>query len=132
MNNPDVNTPYKNPKKPHKELYPLTAALFSEDRDIFNILVMFGANTNIISSKNNQTLLMVAAFYNKINCIKIILRNDNIDVNHQSKQGYTAIMFTRNPAIINLLVAKGANRGDAGKALQDIKYIPYLRSKNKH
>lgn len=101
----------------NKELYPLSVAMRDENTHIFNYLIGLGANTNIIINNYQETLLMAAVFEKKIDYVEIILKNANVNVNHISAKGHSAIMFTRNPYIIKLLVKRGANPKDAGKAL---------------
>ncbi len=80
----------------HKEavvLYvnsPLCSAVVKGDLNAVKVLIEYGSNVNELS--NDFTPLMLAARYNRIDIVEILLKN-GADINVKNEKGFTAIKY---------------------------------------
>lgn len=61
---------------------------------------------------NKKTILMYASELNNPDIVKYLIKNKDISLNLQDKQGNTALMYAAkagNPEIVNILLKAGAN-----------------------
>jgi len=77
-------------------------------RILRNLLSVPGIDVNRQKKYNKKTALMLAAYHNNTPNVKILLENDDIDVNIEDANGNTALGWARNWAIKKMLEEHGA------------------------
>jgi hypothetical protein len=121
-----------------KGFTPLMRAAMTSD-DIISTLLEYSANktqqhkgdkTKITWVKNddklnetNNTALMYAVNFGNIDNVRALLQNNDPAINLQATDGTTALMIAKTPAIVQLLLRKGADstiKNKSGQTARDI------------
>lgn len=81
---------------------PLIIACALNEEQMVKILLKYGANA-LLKNKSNETALMHACSNNNINIVKALIEKD-VDVNARNNKGNSAIDFTTNKEIEEMLI----------------------------
>ncbi|HAW07821.1 MAG TPA: hypothetical protein DCW42_01415 [Bacteroidetes bacterium] len=93
----------------HRAL-PLIAAISNNKKDIVELLIANGANTNA-ECERGETPLLVAIYYNLKNIVELLI-NSGGDINAINKFGTTPLLgaiWDNQKDIVELLIARGVN-----------------------
>ncbi len=92
-----------------KDKYGDTALMYAVARDteLAQVLLRFGAKPNLANNKRS-TPLMKAVLKENIPMVKLLLEQNDIDINSKDREGKTALMFAVSPEMISLLLEHGA------------------------
>lgn len=93
----------------------MSACYRKGNQEIIDFFLKKGANPNI-SNQYGETALSLACFPGDVEMVKSLLDHSEIDVNAVDKNGHSPLsnaMFARNAEIVDLLLKKGAKKGES-------------------
>ena len=80
--------------------------------EIVQLLVQSGADVNVLAGGNGQTPIIAATINSRVEMVKLLSQNPDIDINHSDDDGYSALMYAVKNShfeIVQLLVESGAD-----------------------